>query len=228
MKKIRQYFFKVKEGFLDAKNETTQPAIALAYIVFICVIYLILSLFPTILEEVFNLTLYAYIILAILTIAFFIFVIYPKAIKWASRFSTVLLFKLFGKYGRVVTKEDWKNIKKANPKLYKELCTNKSRGGCYFYSWTTALFLKDAELMYGSFKCSDGSLSGHAVIVKNNCVYDTNHRLHYDIEEYMQLLDFDVYKMFSEKEYRTKDFFDNIRDSFVQWCAERNVYCDPQ
>lgn len=227
MKKVRQYFFKVKEGFLDAKNETTQPAIELAYYVFICAIYLMLSLFPTILEEVFNLTLYAYIILAILTIAFFIFIIYPKAIEWASRFSTALLFKLFGRYGRVVTKEDWKNIKKANHKLYKKLCTNKSRGGCYFYSWIIALYLKDAELMYGSFKHTDGSLQGHAVIVKNNCVYDTNSRMHFDIGEYKQLQDFNVYKMFSEKEYRTKDFFDNIRDGFVQWCAERNVYCDP-
>lgn len=228
MKKIRQYFFKVKEGFLDAKNETTQPAIELAYYVFICAIYLMLSLFPTILEEVFNLTLYVYIILAILTIAFFIFIIYPKAIEWASRFSTALLFKLFGRYGRVVTKEDWKNIKKADFQLYKELCTNKSRGYCYFYSRKIALFLKDAQLMYGSFKCFDGSPSGHSVIVKNNCVYDTNARIHYDIDEYKKLVEFNIYKIFSEEDYRKEDFFDNIRDGFVQWCAERNVYCYPQ
>lgn len=228
MKKFRQYFFEIKEGFLDAKNETTQPAVELAYTVFICTIYLMLSLFPAILDEVFNLTLYAYIILSILTIALFIFVIYPKAIEWASRFSTHLLFKLFGRYGRVVTNEDWKRIKKKCPKLYKDLFSKKSYGHCYFYSWKIALFLKDAELMYGSFKRSDGSSSGHSVIVKNNCVYDTNSRLHYDIDEYKQLLDFDVYKMFSEKEYRTKDFFDNIRDGFVQWCAERNAYCNPE
>lgn len=228
MKKVRQYFLEVKEGFLDAKIKTSQPAIVLAYWSFVCTIYLILSLFTAILDEVFNLKLYAFITIVILSIALFIFLFYPKVSLWASRFSTNLLLKLFGRFGRVVTKKDWKMIKKKRPKVYKELFSKKSYGHCYYYSWRVALFLEDAQLMYGSFKHSDGSLSGHAVVVKNNCVYDTNARSHYDIDEYKELMDFTVYKMFSEKEYRTRDFFDNIRDGFVQWCSEHDVYCKPQ
>lgn len=229
LKKIRQYFLEVKEGFLDAKAETSLPAIELTYWSFVYTIYLILSLFTAILDEVFNLKLYAFIIIAILSIALFIFSFYHKASFWASRFSTTLLFKLFGRYGRVVTKEDWKMIKKKCPKVYKELFSKKSNRHCYYYSWRVALFLKDAQLMYGSFRGDNyGSLSGHAVVVKNNCVYDTNYRLHFDIDEYKQFTDFTVYKMFSEKEYHTKDFFDNIREGFQQWCVEHNAYCNPQ
>ena len=39
---------------------------------------------------------------------------------------------------------------------------------------------------------------------------------------------FEVYKIFSEEEFRSEDFFDSIREGFVQWCEDRNVYCDPQ
>ena len=52
--------------------------------------------------------------------------------------------------------------------------------------------------------------------------------MHHDVDEYKKQFSFDVYKMFSEKEYRRKDFFDNIREDFVHWCAEHNAYCKPQ
>lgn len=112
-------------------------------------------------------------------------------------------------------------------KFYRFLVTKKSRGKCYYCSWFIALFLKDAKLMYCSQKCPKG-LSGHSVIVKDNCVYDTNGRRHWDYDEYIKFYDVNVYKMFSESEYRKESFFDDIRDGFVEWCAERNVYCNPE
>ena len=28
--------------------------------------------------------------------------------------------------------------------------------------------------------------------------------------------------------FTPETFFDDIREDFVKWCAENNVYCDPQ
>lgn len=132
------------------------------------------------------------------------------------------------RYGKVVTKKDWKNIKKkCNTKIYNKLLTSESCGYCYYYSRIIALFLEDAQLMYCSIELED-RLTAHAVVVKNNCVYDTNYRRHIDYEEYIEKEKVTIYKMFSADEYRKESFFDDIRQGFVDWCVERNVYCDPQ
>lgn len=136
--------------------------------------------------------------------------------------------ELFGRYGKVVTKQDWSRIKKADPKGYREMCSDESLGYCYYYTREIALFLEDAQLLYCSIKGNDGNDTAHVVIVKNNFVYCSNARTHFDLEEYQNEYILDVYKIFSKEEYGTEDFFDNIRDDFVKWCAQRNVYCDPQ
>lgn len=149
-----------------------------------------------------------------------------KLFKVTGKLSYKLLFYLFGRYGKVVSKEDWKNIKKCHKEFYKEAVSKKSCGFCYYFSWTIALHLKDAKLLYCSQR-QDVGHGGHAVIVKNNCVYDTNNRRHYDYKEYLELFDIVVYKIFKEEEYRKESFFDDIRPGFVEWCKENNVYCDP-
>jgi len=227
MKKFRQRLFELKEGFLDAKIEGVCTVICCANVILIFLIYLVINWSSTIFFA-FNLEVMPYIILAITTFIYAIFVFNPKAFELVIPVSTKIVSRLFGRYGRVITKKDWDNIKKKHPLLYKEAFSKVSYGHCYFYSWAIATHLEDAKLMYCSIKDKDGNPTAHAVIVKNNCVYCTNARQHHDLEEYKEILGVNVYKMFSEKEYRTMQFFDNIRDDFVKWCAERNVYCDPQ
>lgn len=136
--------------------------------------------------------------------------------------------EFFGRYGRVVTKQDWARIKKECPKAYREMCTDKSLGYCYYYTREIALFLEDAQLLYCSIKGNDGKDTAHAVIVKNNCVYCSNARNHFEFEDYQKEFIIDIYKIFSKEEYKDENFFDNIRDDFVKWCAQHNVYCNPQ
>lgn len=81
--------------------------------------------------------------------------------------------------------------------------------------------------MYCAQTIKDG-WSAHAVIVKDNCVYDTNLRRHFDYNEYIELYHIVIYKLFSEEEYRKETFFDDIRSEFVEWCEKNNVYCNPQ
>lgn len=133
-----------------------------------------------------------------------------------------------GRYGKVVTRKDWVYIKKNNLEFYRKILSSDSIGYCYYYSRELALLLKDAKIMYCSIEVEDGEKTGHAVILKNDCVYSTNTREHYCLNVYKKMRGFEIFKIFSEEEYRKEDFFDNIREDFVKWCAERNVYCDPQ
>ena len=226
MKKFRKRLLEMKEGNLDAKFEKARDSFIFANIVFISIVAMAIT-YASMIFIVFNLKYISYIIATITLLAFFFFQLHPKAFMKVMPFSARILLNVFGRYGRVVTKEDWKNIKKYCPMLYKKVWKKDSLGHCYFYSWAIALYLKNAEIMYCSIDTKDGA-TGHAVIVKNNCVYDTNRRQHYDLEEYKELFGVNIYKLFSEKEYREEKFFDNIREGFVNWCAENNVYCDPQ
>lgn len=222
MTKIRQNFIEMKEGVLDGKNESYLSAICITNLLVILACYILICF----LGMIFFVDNWIFAILTGVIYAMFLF--NNKLFSMVMPFSQKLLVKCFGRYGRVLTKKDWAYIKKKNPEFYSELWSKKSYGHCYYYSWAVALFLKDAELMYCSIKIKDGSDTAHAVIVKNNCVYCTNLQRHFDLDEYKEIGNVNVYKMFSEKEYRTGTFFDDIRDDFVKWCTERNVSCNPQ
>ena len=227
MKKFRQRFLEMKEGFLDAKTETSQQAFVFANKVVISTIYLVVC-FTSMIFIAFDLAIVTYIVIAIAILALAAFNFNNKLFDKVMPLSIEVLFYFFGKYGRVVTIEDWKRIKKQDYRLYRRAQSKKSLGCCYFFSRAIALHLKDAELMYCSIEGEDGEDTAHAVIVKNNCVYCTNARVHFDLEEYKEYLKVKVYKIFSEKEYVSITFFDDIREDFMKWCAENNVYCDPQ
>lgn len=227
MKKCRQRFLEMKEGFLDAKSETMKDAFSLANKVVIGTIYLFACCLSTIFMT-YNLAPVTYIFYAIASVALVAFGHSRKLFNKVMPLSTELLLHFFGKYGRVVTEQDWKYIKKQNYKLYREVNSKESCGYCYFYSWAVALLLRDAKLMYCSIEGEGGKDTAHAVILKNNCVYCTNARRHFSLEEYKDYLNVKIYKIFSEKEFVSETFFDDIREDFVKWCAENNVYCDPQ
>ena len=183
---------------------------------FISFIFLLLKL-DFICSAIFTLT----------TIYYLLAMVNPKVYRLTAKTSFKIVQKLLI-YGRVVTKKDWKNIKKYSDKEgYKILRTSKSKGYCYFYSRIIALYLKDAYLMYCSIESED-HFTAHAVVLKDNCVYDTNYRTHCDYDEYIKKEKATIYKIFSADEYRKKTFFDDIREDFKKWCAERDVYCDPE
>lgn len=166
------------------------------------------------------------VICALSTIYAISAVVFSKIFELTLNLSFKILQYLL-RYGKVVSRKDWKNIKKYCKRLYKDLVSEKSRGYCYFYSRALAMYLEDAELMYCAIQI-EGRPSGHSVIIKDNCIYDTNDRKHYNYNEYIKDNSALIYKTFSNEEYEKESFFDDIRPGFVEWCAERDVYCDPQ
>lgn len=225
-KKIRKEITDIKNDFFEATAESECRVWNMFNVLVLFTIAILIWIIGLIFY-IFNLKIVA-VIIGLLSVIYMIIAGFTKFFKVTGRLSYKLLFKLFGRYGKVVSKKDWKNIKKYWPKeAYKEAISKKSCGYCYFYSWAIALCLKDAQLMYCSQKSKDGQ-TAHAVIVKDNCVYDTNNRRHYNYDEYIKRYNIIVYRMFSEEEYRKETFFDDIRPGFVEWCAKNNVYCNPQ
>ena len=131
------------------------------------------------------------------------------------------------RYGKVVSRQDWKNLRKKHRKLYKALRTKRSYGYCYCFSHALAIYLEDANVMYCTIQV-DGKPSGHSVVLKNNCIFDTNAKKHYAYDFFLEYFGAEVYKIFTRDEYAKRSFFDDIRPGFVEWCKERNAYCDPQ
>lgn len=225
MKKFRQRILEVKEGFLTAKSDEAFPAYMLANAIFIWCVFIIIYTISAIIYNIFEIV--GICMIAISIILLFVFLLWDRAFSKTIRFSAKIFTHIFGRYGLVISKDDWKRIKKKNKHAYRFIWDKKNIGHCYAVAWVLALWIEDAKVMYCSIATKDG-YTAHAVVVKNNCIYDTNQRRHYDYEEYIEMNKVEVYRIFEEEVYCTKSFFDDVRQGFVNWCAERNVYCDPQ
>lgn len=222
---IRKEFLKVRDGFLDAKPDSSLRAFEIANLIFIGLSEMFIILFCIIFL---GLNYISFSVCLVSFIVYLIFVFHPKAFTLTFPIAVNILLRLFGKYGRVITRQDWKNIKKYCLKLYLNAFSKKSKGKCYYFSRALALYLTDAKLLYCSVNTFDNKRTGHSVILKNNCVYDTNAKKHFDYDTYSKVTDLTVYKVFSYEEYSKKTFFDDIRDDFVKWCSDNNTYCLPQ
>ena len=132
------------------------------------------------------------------------------------------------KCGKVVSKEDWDRIRRVDKKLYDFINDERNIGHCYYMSWVLALLIEDASIMYCSANSVEGIRTGHATVIKNGYVYDTNLQRHFELKEYLEMYEVEIYKVFTKREYQSKDFFDSIRKDFIAWCQEQGAYCDPQ
>lgn len=225
MKKFRQRILEMKEGFLSGKCDDAYPAYMLANLVFIYAVFTIFYIISAVVYNIYKPVGICMIAISIILLCVFMF--WDRAFSKTIPISARIFTRIFGRYGRVVTKDDWKRIKKKNKDAYKFIWDKKNIGHCYAVAWVLALWVEDAKVMYCSI-ASKNEHTAHAVVVKNGCVYDTNCRRHYDYDEYIKLNKAEVYQIFEEEVYCKKSFFDDVRQGFVDWCAERNVYCDPQ
>jgi len=226
MNKIRSFLSTMKKGVLKGENDAIGNAILILTIIFtytLPIVFIVLAVITLVLDN---------LILAYIFAAIAIITILPlynqKLFTMVIRLNVEIFFSTFGKNGNVVSKIDWKNIRKSEPHMYKWICSKESIGYCYSVSRSISLFLDDAELMYCSIKLDDGSLTAHSAIVKNDTVYDTNCRRHFEYNSYLETFNVTIYKTFPAEVYRKESFFDDIRADFVAWCEEHQVYCDPQ
>ena len=141
---------------------------------------------------------------------------------------TLFIPKYLSRYGNVISLEDWRFIKRSNPQTYTRFWSPSSFGKCYYFSRWLAAYIDNAKLMYCSITLDDGTKTAHSVIFKDNCVFDTNARMHYNYDEYLKDFGAQVFRFYTSDAYLRDSFFDDIREDLLQWCADNNVSCDPQ
>ncbi len=222
MKKIRAQYKELKEGFLTAKWEKQFPVYAWANAIFIFFIFIIFFTISAIIYNFYEVV--GICMIAISTILYIIFMSWNKVFFITMRISARIFAHFFARYGRVVSKDDWERIKKQNKSTYKFIWDKKSIGQCYTVALILALLIEDAKIMYCSIASGEGGPTAHAVVVKNNCVYDTNIRRHYDYDEYIEMAKAEVYQIFEKEIFCRESFLSDVKEDFANWCAKRNVY----
>jgi len=226
MTKFRQRILEMKEGFCSGKWDEYFRAYECVNVIFLFCIWIILHTISMMVCLIYKPI--GICISLIVWISYFVFLLWSKAFFITIPISAKIVNRIWGRYGRVVTKDDWKQIKKQNKLAYKFIWDKKNIGHCYMVARILATWIDDAKLMYCSIEAKNGESTAHAVVVKNGCIYCTNSRQHYDFDDYIKYAKAEVYQIWEKEVYCKESFFDDVRQGFVDWCAERNVYCDPQ
>lgn len=216
---IRMKLKELKEGFLDGKMESKYEAVWLANVIVTLIIYL-LFLIASVIMYFTNFRVFSFIIFSLSTVDLINSFLNKEAFSATIALSTKIVFNFFGKYGRVITKSDWKQIKKYSYLRYRTMISKRRFNYLSLIAWEMALLLKDAELMYCIAETDCGAIA-HAVIVKNNCVYDPLYVLQFDYNEYVMMHDIEIYKKFSYEEYDDSEFPVKTLEDFSKWCVER-------
>jgi len=118
-------------------------------------------------------------------------------------------------------------VKRKDKAFYKYLQTEECRGECYRCSFKLAYLLNDSKvkiLWFAATAFGDTERYGHAVLVKNGYILDTNTRKSYKKEKYLKALNAEIFYEYSLEEYLLVETpWDLKWDEFGKWCEERNV-----
>jgi len=102
----------------------------------------------------------------------------------------------------VISFKDWKKLKKAAKTNYDYLRSYDSIGKCYQATYYIANVLRKKQIkIMWLVNCDSTDKYGHAVLVKNNWIYDTNRRRTYSKAKYLELNQSKVFKEISIDEY---------------------------
>ena len=122
----------------------------------------------------------------------------------------------------VITREDWKKIKKTDKNLFNILKSIKSQGECYTITLKVAHILKDSNikivwLLNEDLNSFNIKLYGHAVLKKENRIYDTAVRDTFDEQEYYHINNSKIFKEIEIEKYGMKEL-KNDWENFKEFC----------
>lgn len=128
--------------------------------------------------------------------------------------------------GRALGKKEWKAIKKYDKGLYNDLLCDECDHLCYFYSLEIAKIIKDSILIWGAIDdpfAEKHEYYAHAIILRNGYIYDSSMRQSERYEDFKKLYNFIKYKEWGYNDYSQKNFRQNEREEFREWCKKNNV-----
>ena len=124
----------------------------------------------------------------------------------------------------VISKKDWKHIKKTNKKLYKKLLGDQSEDLSYYYAREIALILKNVKLMYVAIDDRlHETIYAHALIRKGDQVYDSYLKRSFKLDDYAKLYNMKIYSQWSFKDYSDSAFRRTVKNNFTNWCIKNDV-----
>lgn len=132
---------------------------------------------------------------------------------------------------QVISFKDWKNIKKRCKKLYYDARSEACNHECYTTTYAIANTLNNPEIkiLWIAVQSADERY-GHAVILRNGKIYDSNLRRTFNYDKYFKAFNVEIFKEYSIKDYVTKEdlshdtCFSNLEwKAFGKWCKEHNV-----
>lgn len=193
----------------------------------------IINLFSSI---IFSDNLYTYILrYTTMPIVTFITAIYCYIIyKWIIRKKDIetIAYKLSEKIqnlnllkGKVISNRDWIYIRNNYKDYYYDYRSAKCSGKCFDTVYRIANILEDPNIYI--VWMSVGVLEkkfGHAVLMKNDYIYDSNYRKTYRKSKYLNSYNAEIFKIFSINEYLEANIYKTIHwNNFDIWCRQRNA-----
>jgi len=115
---------------------------------------------------------------------------------------------------KVLSLKDWHKIKKSSAERYKNLISENSNGHCYNSTSYILKTLKSNKIKSMWLIISDSDRTfGHAVLTKNNYIYDPSHRRTFNRQKFLTHYNGIIFKEFSYNE-----FYDGIWEDFEEFC----------
>lgn len=150
-----------------------------------------------------------------------VYLIYHKCINF-------LVFLLYTCKGEALKTSDLKKIKLNNKILYCDISTDECQGQCYatcFDILKTLKYGKITFLVIGTHYYDEPSM--HVLYVNNNWCFDTNIRMQFEYEKYLNENDTCIFKEFdyeSIKGLSYEEFKRMHRKEIESWCTKNNYF----
>lgn len=127
---------------------------------------------------------------------------------------------------RVIPLKVWRQIKRENKEWYQHLRSEECNHYCYTTTRELANYMKDPKikiLWISAKNIVNGKEHGHAVLVKNNYIYDTNLRRTYKYGTYIKCYEAKRFKRISICDYTNQEYMNVSFREFSLWCKKHGV-----
>lgn len=146
--------------------------------------------------------------------------------KWSDSSIDKVQTLLFADY-KVFNIRKRLRLKKIDKEFYQHIQTEECNNQCYRCTFKLAYLLNDSKvkiLWISGTPFDDEDRYGHAVLVKNGYILDTNTRRSYKRKKYLKAMQAEIFYEYSLEEYSRVDTPWELKwDEFGIWCEERNV-----
>lgn len=150
-----------------------------------------------------------------------VYLIYYKCINF-------LVFRLYTCKGEALKTSDFKEIKLNDKTLYYDISTDECQGQCYATCFEILKTLKKGKITFlvtGIHYYDKPSM--HVLYVNNGWCFDTNFRMQYEYEKFLNESEACIFKEFdyeSIKGLSYEEFKRMHRKEIENWCTENNYF----